>query len=485
MSSNDPIKVTSSPNAKAKLKEKDREKKAKATANKQQTERLKTVVRRLPPNLPEDIFWQSVEQWVSEETVIWKVYYQGKFRKRLNKENIPSRAYIAFKNEELVAIFSREYDGHLFRDKAGNESIAIVEFAPFQKIPSEKKKVDSRMGTIDKDEDYLSFLESLKDGGSKPGDVETLETLIAASQPPPQPTTTPLLEALKAEKSAQRDKEAILRNHAHYKDQSTTSGSKKDDAKKKGTAATSTQKPPEQQLSKKAAKKAAAAAKASQPQTSSTPNAGKAPTLPPAQPKSAQPVSTAPAKASRPPRERHPKPAGPSPVPSGSSVPPGAPSTDIASPTQVEAAASAQPASSRRTRPMLGLASRHFEAALSEAGVERKPRKEKERQAQASPGVAAVSGTIIGDGAARGKAGEDRRSGVRGSSAPRGQGAPTPSAPMILQRDTQPAQLKVPGREGEGLGSLGGDVDEVAAGVRAGVRGRGRGRGRGIARGGG
>ena len=32
-------------------------------------ERLKTVVRRLPPNLPEDIFWQSVAKWVSEETV--------------------------------------------------------------------------------------------------------------------------------------------------------------------------------------------------------------------------------------------------------------------------------------------------------------------------------------------------------------------------------------------------------------------------------
>ncbi len=38
---------------------------------------------------------------------------------RLNKENIPSRAYIAFKDEEILAVFSREYDGHLFRDKAG------------------------------------------------------------------------------------------------------------------------------------------------------------------------------------------------------------------------------------------------------------------------------------------------------------------------------------------------------------------------------
>jgi regulator of nonsense transcripts 3 len=37
----------------------------------------------------------------------------------LGKENIPSRAYIAFKNEEQLALFSREYDGHVFRDKSG------------------------------------------------------------------------------------------------------------------------------------------------------------------------------------------------------------------------------------------------------------------------------------------------------------------------------------------------------------------------------
>jgi len=43
-------------------------------------DRLKTVVRRLPPNLPEDIFWGSVQQWVTEETVTWKVYYPGKLR---------------------------------------------------------------------------------------------------------------------------------------------------------------------------------------------------------------------------------------------------------------------------------------------------------------------------------------------------------------------------------------------------------------------
>lgn len=87
---------------------------------------------------------------------------------RLNKENVPSRAYIAFKEEATLALFSREYDGHVFRDKAGafsilahlvcldlpraigNESTAVVEFAPFQKVPNEKKRADTRAGTIEK-----------------------------------------------------------------------------------------------------------------------------------------------------------------------------------------------------------------------------------------------------------------------------------------------------------------------------------------------
>ena len=37
----------------------------------------------------------------------------------MNKESVPSRAYIAFKNEVMLATFSREYDGHIFKDKAG------------------------------------------------------------------------------------------------------------------------------------------------------------------------------------------------------------------------------------------------------------------------------------------------------------------------------------------------------------------------------
>ena len=189
--STSPSRPKGPPTKPKKERERERERERKEKALQQSTERLKTVVRRLPPNLPEDVFWQSVQPWVTEESVSWKVFYAGKARKRyvfflilhsllqslilgvenrLSKENIPSRAYIAFKSEEKLAQFSKEYDGHLFRDKAGkgaryrflldgglwkglclgNESYAIVEFAPYQKVPTEKRKPDARNATIEK-----------------------------------------------------------------------------------------------------------------------------------------------------------------------------------------------------------------------------------------------------------------------------------------------------------------------------------------------
>jgi hypothetical protein len=45
------------------------------------SERLKAIVRRLPPNLPEDIFWQSVQNWVGDN-VVWKAFYPGKLSTR-------------------------------------------------------------------------------------------------------------------------------------------------------------------------------------------------------------------------------------------------------------------------------------------------------------------------------------------------------------------------------------------------------------------
>lgn len=75
--SSTPIKQKKPRKSSDKDKDKDGE-----LAKEEKADRLKTVVRRLPPNLPEEVFWQSVQPWVTEETASWKVYHPGKIRKR-------------------------------------------------------------------------------------------------------------------------------------------------------------------------------------------------------------------------------------------------------------------------------------------------------------------------------------------------------------------------------------------------------------------
>ncbi|KAI0319334.1 Smg-4/UPF3 family-domain-containing protein [Amylostereum chailletii] len=429
-------------------------------------ERLKTIVRRLPPNLPEDIFWQSVQTWVSDETATWKFFYPGKLRKKANKENIHSRAYIAFKTEELVAKFSREYDGHIFRDKAGNESQAVVEFAPYQKIPPlEKKRPDNRIGTIDKDDDFIAFLQALESSATKPYDAEQLlENLIASTAPHPQPTSTPLLEALKAEKSAQKDKEAILRNHPHYKD------SKKDDGKKKGNvAANSSKAAPDSTatIGKKAAKKAAAQ-KTTQTQAKST--ASSSSTARPANKAPAEPSTPKSGRGARQQQQQQQQQQAQPDQPSASTTPtPNATATpsDAATPTPTQPTGSA-----RRVRPMLGLASRQFEAALSGAGVQKAKR---ERQHGGDASEPSQTG--------KGKEKEGKPKTEASSSASKSVPVIAPvtpvapptqagmlPAPAILQRET-----KQQSRRGGG----GPRSADDGGSSRGPARGRGKGRGRG------
>lgn len=44
--------------------------------------KTKVVVRRLPPLIPESLFFESVKQWVNEETCTWSRFHQGRISKR-------------------------------------------------------------------------------------------------------------------------------------------------------------------------------------------------------------------------------------------------------------------------------------------------------------------------------------------------------------------------------------------------------------------
>ncbi|KAJ3930092.1 MAG: Smg-4/UPF3 family-domain-containing protein [Lentinula lateritia] len=496
-------------------KGKDKERKDKFP---QHEERLKTIVRKLPPNLPEEIFWQSVQTWVTDETVSWKIYYPGKFRRRLNKENVPSRAYILFKNEEQLALFSKEYDGHLFRDKsgrrpvssfAGNEAHAVVEFAPYQKVPPEKKKLDPRNGTIEKDENYISFIESLTAFANR--EPVSIETLIASTQPVPQPKTTPLLEALKAEKNAIKEKAAVKEKVAIMRNAALEASRKEDAGKKKGgktgsdPSASSSAPPPS---SKKALNKKAVL----NANNTSTPTAGG-----PAA-KSGGPPSKS-SKASRQqlsqPQTRT-QPSAQPPTKLLTHNPPVAPSNpESQSKTDPSSSAAPTPAP-RRVRPMLGLASRQFEAALSGAGVnaaERKSRKEREKEREAAAvnkdkehgpqeqALASVIGkdapsistniptantnnTLVSSGLKPPSPKRDRGGSKRKNSVGSNSGTPiatTPKVPSILQRaviadiSTGSIPPVISPRGGDESVSGPSPSVEAGPGIRGGRRGRGRG----------
>ncbi|KNF00384.1 hypothetical protein PSTG_06314 [Puccinia striiformis f. sp. tritici PST-78] len=176
------------------------------------SERNKLVVRHLPANLPEHIFWKSVAPWLEpcEEgqearcTATFKSFIPGKTRLNKTKVEIPSRAYIQFATSDQVVEFHQGYASQAFRDSHGNLTYPKVEFAPYQKVAGPLKKIDNRIGTIDSDNDYLAFLEGLKPA------VAELNT-DAPNKPDPlsenvdRPEITPLIEHLRGVRKAAQE----------------------------------------------------------------------------------------------------------------------------------------------------------------------------------------------------------------------------------------------------------------------------------------
>ncbi|EJT52479.1 hypothetical protein A1Q1_03995 [Trichosporon asahii var. asahii CBS 2479] len=171
--------------------------------NKAPAPRLKLVVRRLPPTLPEATFWSVVEPWTSG--ALWKRYVQGRPGDNFGAHPVHSRAYVLMPDVASIVAFHTAFDGHLFRSKTGQEFQAVVEFAPVEKTPYRvKEKKDAKQGTIDND--YLSFL-AARD--SVPEPVE-----VTVSTPAPPPESTPLLDALRAQASKSKQKQAKKKEKA-------------------------------------------------------------------------------------------------------------------------------------------------------------------------------------------------------------------------------------------------------------------------------
>lgn len=72
-----------------------------------------------------------------------------------------------------------------FVSVTGNEFPAVVEFAPFQRLPKKRlgRKRDPKMGTLEEDPAYISFLESK---ATKPTETGSTQHCSLEYFPPPE-----------------------------------------------------------------------------------------------------------------------------------------------------------------------------------------------------------------------------------------------------------------------------------------------------------
>ncbi|XP_034189508.1 UPF3 regulator of nonsense mediated mRNA decay isoform X2 [Osmia lignaria lignaria] len=156
----------------------------------------KVVIRRLPPTMTQDQFLEQVSPLPEHDYLYFVKADMGQFSF--------SRAYINFIEQQDIFMFREKFDNYVFVDSKGTEYPAVVEFAPFQRLPKKRvgKKKDLKCGTIESDPYYISFLESLKnqEAESNVAQPKTEYSYQPPDNTPKKVTTTPLLEYLKQRK---------------------------------------------------------------------------------------------------------------------------------------------------------------------------------------------------------------------------------------------------------------------------------------------
>jgi regulator of nonsense transcripts 3 len=63
-------------------KKKKEKKKPRKRSGKKTSSKTKVVVRRLPPNIPQEVFSNSVKGWINEATIDWQLFVPGKLSSR-------------------------------------------------------------------------------------------------------------------------------------------------------------------------------------------------------------------------------------------------------------------------------------------------------------------------------------------------------------------------------------------------------------------
>ncbi|XP_071440791.1 regulator of nonsense transcripts 3B isoform X2 [Hetaerina americana] len=172
----------------------------------------KVVIRRLPPTMTLEKFIDQVSPLPENDYL-----HFAKADASLGQHSFCT-AYVNFVQPKDVFIFKEKFDDYIFIDNKGNEFPAVVEFAPFQKIPRKKSRQrDPKCGTIDTDPDYLAFVNQMKQTVEDPSDSgikstcgksspllsvqDVLEEIEAKERDrKSRKSTTPLIEFIKQRK---------------------------------------------------------------------------------------------------------------------------------------------------------------------------------------------------------------------------------------------------------------------------------------------
>ena len=192
----------------------------------------RVVIRRLPPSMTREDFEVQVSpipehdnlRWIKnlslhDNHIVQIDYRYAKADFSLGQDAFCA-AYINFLNQEDVYLFQERFDGYVFVDDKGNEYVAIVEFAPNQKLSpvKENKKKDLKTNTLDQDPDYLKFLEMLenKQEGLDNTVEQTLREIESKEKDNILNQTTPLLQFMKEKGEEKRKKREEQREQVRF-----------------------------------------------------------------------------------------------------------------------------------------------------------------------------------------------------------------------------------------------------------------------------
>ncbi|KAG8225787.1 hypothetical protein J437_LFUL005594 [Ladona fulva] len=137
----------------------------------------KVVIRRLPPTMTLEKFIDQVSPLPENDYL-----HFAKADASLGQHAFCT-AYVNFVNPKDVYLFTEKFDDYCFIDGKGHEYRAVVEFAPFQKIPRKKSRQrDPKCGTIYSDSDYLTFVAKIKQSQDDPNE-SVIKTTCGKSSP--------------------------------------------------------------------------------------------------------------------------------------------------------------------------------------------------------------------------------------------------------------------------------------------------------------